>query len=344
MGKRKILFSFMFASLLVIMSGCGGGGSEQANKDGEKDSGSSDETYTLKVATALTESDPIYQGLEQFKENVEEKTDGHVIIEIYGSGSMGDDSDILEQAKVGANVAVISDSGRLAEMVPEIGILAAPYIADNYEEASKITETDLFKQWSEELANDHNLQILSFNWYQGERHLLTNKPIEKPEDLQGLQLRTPGTPVMLETISAMGASPTGMAWAEVYPGIQQGVIDGAEAQHPATYGANLHEVIKYITKTGHFQLLTGLISGADWMKNLPEEYQTIVYEEAQKAGEQASLQTVELLDDFEQKMIDAGVNVSEVDLEPFKEVTNGVYAEFEGYEELRDEINKILGK
>src|SRR5690606_8632279 len=141
-------------------------------------------------------------------------------------------------------VAVISDAGRLANMIPEIGILAAPYVADDYEEANKIVDSDLFKSWGDELAEKHNLQIISFNWYQGERHLLTNKLIETPEDLKGVQLRTPGTPVMLETIKAMGASPVGMPWAEVYPGIQQGVIDGAEAQHPATYGANLHEVVK----------------------------------------------------------------------------------------------------
>lgn len=346
--NRKSIFSLIVIAMLLLISACGGGGSSNVSSDSNNQTTSASESkspsYTLNVATALTESDPIYQGLVKFKENVESRTNGDVLIEIFGSGSLGDDSDILEQAKAGANVAVISDSGRLAEMVPEIGILAAPYIADNYEEAAKIVESDLFKSWGEELARDHNLQIISFNWYQGERHLLTNKPIETPEDLKGLQLRTPGTPVMLETISAMGASPTGMPWTEVYPGIQAGVIDGAEAQHPATYGAKLHEVISYITKTAHFQLLTGLIAGTDWMESLPADYQEIIYEEASKAGSEASLETVALLNDFEQKMIDEGVTVNEVDIEPFKERTSVVYEKFDGYKELRDEINKLLGK
>lgn len=334
MGIRKVWYLGILTLVLIVMSACGESAAN-GGEDGEK--------YNLKVATALTESDPIYKGLVNFKENVEERTDGNVIIEIFGSGSMGDDSDVLEQAKAGANVAVLSDSGRLAEMVSEFGILAAPYIAKNYEEASKIVESDLFKSWSDDLSENHNLQILSFNWYQGERHLLTNKPIEKPEDLNGVKLRTPGTPVMLETIAAMGASPTGMAWAEVYPGIQQGVIDGAEAQHPATYGANLHEVVKYITKTRHFQLITGLIAGADWMQGLPKEYQDIIYEEARKTGEAASLEVVAQLDEYEQKMIDEGVTVNEVDIKPFKEKTKVVYEKFD-YVKLREEINKILGK
>lgn len=334
--KRTIL-SLIVVLALLMSSAC----SQQSGSEG---SGGEGKVYTLKLGTALNESDPIYQGLVKFKESVAEKTDGQVKIEIFGSGSLGEDKDILEQAKVGTNVAVLVDSGRLAEMVPEIGILSAPYIVDNFDEANKVAQSDLFKGWADKLAEKHNLQILSFNWYQGERHLLTNKPIEKPADLQGLKLRTPGAPIWLETIKAMGASPTGMAWSEVYPAIQQGVIDGAEAQHPATYGAKLYEVIDYITKTRHFQLITGIVASSKWVESLPEEYQKIVYEEAEKAGLNASHQTEEMLAEFEQKMIDEGVTVNEADIELFKEKTEVVYDKFEGYQELRDKINKILGK
>ncbi len=334
MGKKRFLLSFVFI-VVTLLAACSDDGKMEA---------SSDKVYTLKINTALAATDPIYQGLEAFKERVAERTDDKVVIEIYGNGSLGDDSDVLEQAKVGANVAVLVDSGRLAEMVPEIGILSAPYIVESYDEANKVAQSDLFKGWSEKLAADHNLQILSFNWYQGDRHFLTNKKIEKPADLKGLKIRTPGATVWTATISAMGASPAGMAFSEVYPGIQQGVIDGAEAQHPASFGANLHEVVKYITKTGHFQLITGVVAGADWMAGLPEEYQAIIYEEAQKAGEEASQNTIDLLADFESKMEAAGVEVNEVDIEPFKQATEVVYDKIDGYSKLREEVNKILGK
>ncbi len=333
--KRSIL-SWIVVISMLLMAAC----SNSTDADGKSD----DKVYTLKVGTALTETDPIYQGLVEFKEKVEERTDDKVKIEIFGSGSLGEDKDILEQAKVGTNVAVLVDSGRLAEMVPEIGILSAPYIVDNFDEANKVAKSDLFKGWSDQLAKDHNLQILSFNWYQGDRHLLTNKPIMKPEDLKGVTLRTPGAEVWLETIKAMGASPAGMAWSEVYPAIQQGVIDGAEAQHPATYGAKLYEVIDHISKTGHFQLITGVVASGDWMADLPKEYQEIIYEEALKAGESASHKTEEMLADFEQKMIDEGVEVHEVDVEPFKEATDIVYEKIDGYQDLRKKVNQILGK
>ncbi|GAA4726191.1 C4-dicarboxylate TRAP transporter substrate-binding protein [Brevibacillus fulvus] len=339
---KKTVCGLLLACLLAFSAGCGqqaaGGGAagDTANGDGQ--------VYTLKVGTALTETDPIYQGLQSFQKAVEERTNGKVKIEIYGSGSLGEDKDIIEQAKVGANVAVLVDSGRLAEMVPQMGILTAPYIVDSYAEARQVVMSDLFKGWEAELQKNHGVQVLSFNWYQGDRHILTNKPILKPEDLQGVRLRTPGAPIWLETIKALGASPTGMAWSEVYPAIQQGVIDGAEAQHPATYGAKLYEVIKHISKTKHFQLLTGIIASDKWMTQLPEEYQKIVKEEALKAGDEASKKTEESLNDFEQKMIEQGVEVHEVDVNLFKAKTEVVYDKFEGYRELREQINKILGK
>ncbi|MCT1901682.1 C4-dicarboxylate TRAP transporter substrate-binding protein [Oceanobacillus sojae] len=338
MKFKGVFFSSVLIFAMLLLAACGSGNGSAAG-DGEEG-----EVYTLKVATALAESDPIYQGLVTLKERVEERTNGEVVFEIFGNGSLGEDKDVLEQAKGGANVAVLTDGGRLAEMVPEIGILGAPYIVDSYEEANELVQSDLFKGWEEELAQEHGLQVLSFNWYQGDRHLLTNKEIEKPEDLQGVQLRTAGSPISLESMSAMGASPVGLAWSEVYPGLQQGVIDAAEAHHSATFGANLQEVISHITKTSHFQLLTGLVTGTNWMENLPQEYQEIVYEESLKAAEEASGNIVDSLAEYEQDLIDAGVEVNEVDIEPFKEATETVYAEFDGFEELREEINKILGK
>lgn len=335
--KNKIYVGFMLLFSVLFVSACSGEASSESEGSGEGQ-------YTLKVGSALAEDDPIYKGLVNFSESVNEKTDGNVNVEIFGNGSLGNDNDLLEQAKTGTNVAVLVDSGRLADMVPEIGVLSAPYIVDNFDEANKVVQSDLFKGWSDQLAAEQNLQILSFNWYQGERHLLTNKEITKPEDLKGLKIRTIDAPVALSTMESLGMSPSGMAWTEVYPGLQQGVIDAADAQHPATYGANLHEVVDYITKTRHFQLITGIVAGADWMENIPEEYQDIIYEEARKFGEEASKETETALEEYEQMMIDEGVTVNEVDVESFKEVTDSVYSEFEGYEDLRKEINQILDK
>jgi tripartite ATP-independent transporter DctP family solute receptor len=300
-------------------------------------------TFKLNVGMVVTQNDPMYKGAEEFKKNVERRTNGNVTIEVYPSSQLGDTKDMQEQVKAGANIAVITDAARLAEIVPEIGILAAPFVVDNFDEARKLVTSSMFKGWTDELAEKEGLRVLSFNWYQGARNLLTNKPIKTPADLKGLRIRTIGATVFTESIKAMGATPTPLAWAEVYPGIQQKVIDGAEAQHPAVVGARLYEVIKYITKTQHFQLLTGLVCSESWFNKLPKNYQKILLEEALKAGDHASKITIDGLSANEAQMKAAGVTISSVDKTPFIQNCQSVYEKL-GYKELKAKVDKIVGK
>ncbi len=283
----------------------------------------------------------MYKGLTRFKESVEKRTDGKLEIKIFTGSQLGKDEDVLEQARAGANVAVLVDGGRLATFVPELGILGAPYIVSGYDSSLQLVTSDLFNQWADKLRTASGHQILSFNWWQGERHLLTNKAIKTPADLDGVRMRTPGAPVWLETIRAMGATPTPLGWTEVYTGLQQGVIDAAEAQHPATYGSRLYEVIDHVTKTGHINLITGLVGSAAWFDGLPADVQKILQEEALSAGDFASRLTQESLADYEAKMREKGVVIDEIDVTPFREATEVVYTKL-GYEELLKQVKAEL--
>jgi len=297
----------------------------------------------LNVNTALTTDDPMYAGLERMKTNVEKRTAGKLAIRIYPGSQLGKDEDVLEQARAGANVAVLVDGGRLAPFVKEFGIMGAPYLVDNFDQVLRLTGSPLFRGWVEKLRNAANLQVLAFDWFQGHRHVLTNVPVKTPADLKGIRMRTPGAPVWLETVRAMGATPTGMPWSEVYSALQTKVIDGAEAQHPAVYGARLYEVIKVITKTEHIYLITGIVTSRTWFDKLPADQQAILLEETVAAGKWASEKTIESLADYEKKLREKGVSVVEIDKTPFKAATAGVYQTL-GYTDLRRDVDKALGK
>lgn len=297
--------------------------------------------FTLNVNTALATSDPLYAGLESFKAGVEKRTGGKVEIRIFPGSQLGKDEDVLEQARAGANVAVVVDGGRLAVFVKEFGILGAPFLASGFDGVRKVVTSPMFEEWVQKLRAASGHQVLSFNWWQGERHLLTNVPVKVPADLNGIRMRTPGAPVWMETIRAMGATPTPMGWSEVYTALQQKVIDAAEAQDPATYGSKLYEVIKYITKTGHINLITGIVTSAAWFDKLPADLQTILREESLRAGDEASRATAASLLDFEKKMMEKGVTVSEIDVAPFVKATEPVYDKL-GYGELRKELMKVI--
>ncbi len=281
---------------------------------------------TLRIGTVLAPDDPMGQGLDKFAAEVKEATGGEVVVEVFHNSQLGDTTEMLDQARAGANVGTVTDVARLSSFVPSLAIMSAPFLFDTYEQADKFALSDAYLGWGDELAEKAGLVMLASNWYQGARHALTQKPISTPADLAGVRMRTIGAPVWIETIRAMGAEPTPIAWGEVYSALQLGSIDAAEAQPTAIWGAKLYEVIKYVTKTGHIQLVTALVISADSWNQLSDEHRAIVRQLAVENGRYASGLTIELGEEAMTKVADTGVEVNEVDLAPFKDAVAGVYS------------------
>lgn len=298
--------------------------------------------YTLSVNTALTTNDPLYKGLESFRDEVAKASKNALEVKLFPNSQLGPDEDVLEQARAGAPVAVVVDGGRLAVFQKEFGVLGGPYLANGYEGIRKVVTSPLFEGWATKLHDGSQLQVLSFNWWQGERQLWTNKPVKVPADLNGLRMRTPGAPVWTKTISAMGATPTPMPYSDVYSALQQNVIDSVEAQLPAGQGSKLFEVTKYVTKTHHINLITGLVTSGIWFDSLPSDLQKILRDEALKAGDVASKGTGDALTQIEANLKDEGMTINEIDTTPFEKATAGVYKEL-GYEDLHQQVEEIVG-
>ena len=299
--------------------------------------------WPLNVITALAKDDPLYQGLLYFQKDIAKRTNGQITVRIFYGSQLGSDEDILEQARAGANVAVVIDGGRLSVYAPEFGILGAPYLVENRHQARRLVTSDLFHSWEGKLRQKARLQVLSFNWWQGERHVLAQKAVTQPSDLQGVRLRTIGAPVFIETLRAMGATPTPLSWAEVYPALQQGVIDGAEAQHQATYGSRLYEVVSHISKTAHIHLLTGIVVAADWFEALPNDLQREIRQSAVEAGDVASDLTAQRQRGYEKAMREQGTVINEIDRRPFVEATASVYSTL-GYGPLRKQVLEAVSE
>jgi tripartite ATP-independent transporter DctP family solute receptor len=298
---------------------------------------------TLRIGTVLAPNDPMGQGLEKFKKDVDAATKGEVKIEVFHNSQLGDTTEMIDQARAGANVGTVTDVARLSSFVPSLAIMSAPFLFDTYAQADKFALSEPYLAWGAELKKKAGLVMLASNWYQGPRDLLTQKPIKSPADLKGVRMRTIGAPVWIETIRAIGATPTPMAWGEVYSALQLGTIDGAEAQPTAILGAKLYEVVKYVTKTGHIQLVTALVVSAKAWDEISPKNQKIVRDLAVKDGRYASALTIKLGKTAMQKVAASGVTVSDVDLAPFKEAVKGVYAKL-GLESEAKIVNKVLGR
>ena len=345
--KKKALLAGVLTVAMMAMTACSGmpgmGNAQPAAQAGGNGAADTEKVYELKISTSQTEQALITRNYQKLADELNEKSGGRLKVSVFPAGQLGSDEDVLEQAIQGANVAVNTDASRMGQYVKDFSILMMGYFADNYDECYKVTQTDTFKGWTDTLSKDHGIKILSFTFYDGPRHFMTNKPINTPADLAGQRIRTIGQEVCTETIQAMGATPISMSWGEVYNGIQSKALEGCEAQNTSTYPSRIYEVTDYQTKTGHFQLMQGLVCGQSWFDSLPEDLQTLLVETSVEVGKTTAADVMAEADDAEKKMVEAGVTIVEPDLAPFKDAVDPVYEKL-GYAELRAQLYKEIGK
>jgi TRAP-type C4-dicarboxylate transport system substrate-binding protein len=186
--------------------------------------------------------------------------------------------------------------------------------------------------------------VLSFSWVQGYRHFFTNKPVKTPDDLKGLRIRTPPAPIWQESIRALGATPVAMAFGEMYPGLQQKAIDGVELVYNNIPGGRFYEVLKYANETKHIMLINFEVVSAKWFDGLPKEYQDILIEECDKAGEATSREIFRLEAEVEQQLKGRGMTiVKDVDLAAFRKAGDKAFEALKIID-AKNTVHKEIGK
>jgi tripartite ATP-independent transporter DctP family solute receptor len=300
--------------------------------------------FVLKFNHVLGPSEPYHQGFLNWSKAVEEKTNGGLKIEVFHSAQLGVEEDIIEQIRQGANIGQNTDSARMGNYVPGIAIMNGPYFAETLEEVAKIKESPTVKGWLEDLSAKNGIKVLSFSWVQGYRHFFTNKPIKNPEDLKGLRIRTPPAPIWQESVRALGATPVALPFGEMYPALQQKVIDGVELVYNNIPGGRFYEVLKYVSETGHIMLINFEVISAKFFNSLPADYQKILVEECDKAGVETSKVIFAKEKEVKKLLIEKGMVVVEgVDIPAFKKAGDKAY-EVLKISDAKEKVYKEIGK
>jgi TRAP-type transport system periplasmic protein len=306
---------------------------------------SSQDSVNLRFAHSLSTNEPFHQAAEFFAANMKERTKGRVQVRVFPGEQLGSLKDTMDMVRQGSNVIVSTDSGYLADYVPDFGILNGPYLLRDPAEFRKLLASDWYKEITAK-AHDAGFQVLAFNWYFGARHIIADRPIRSLDDMKGFSVRVPPVPMFIETFKALGARGVTLQWSEVYSGLQQRVVDGAEAPLPTIYGSKLYETSKVVSMTSHFTAYLGLSMNSGFFDKLPTEVKTALMEEAGRAGDQMAKLTEArqqaVIKDFEAK----GVKfVRDVDVASFQKATASVYGAFPKWTPgLHERVSKIINQ
>ncbi len=299
--------------------------------------------YVLKFNHVLSPKEPYHAGFQKWAKAVEERTKGGLKIEVFPSAQLGVEEDILEQIRAGANVGQNTDSARMGMYVPGIAVMNGPYFVETLGGVERLKKAPTVQGWLDELANKFGFKVLSFSWVQGYRHFFTNKPVRSPEDLKGLRIRTPPAPIWQESVRALGATPVALAFGEMYPALQQRVVDGVELVYNNIPGGRFYEVLKYITETGHIMLVNFEVVSAKWFNALPPDYQKILVEECDKAGMETSRAILESEKVVKADLLKRGmVVVDNVNIAAFRKAGEKAY-EVLKIADVKDKVHRELG-
>jgi tripartite ATP-independent transporter DctP family solute receptor len=300
--------------------------------------------HSLKFNHVLGPKEPYHDGFLAWAKAVEARTKGGLKVDVFHSAQLGKEEDILEQIRAGANIGQNTDSARMGNYVPGIAVMNGPYFVETLEDVAKLRKAPTVLKWQQELADKFGFKVLSFSWVQGYRHFFTNKAIRKPGDLKGLRIRTPPAPIWQESIRALGATPVAMAFTEMYPGLQQRAIDGVELVYNNIPGGRFYEVLKFANETKHIMLINFEVVSAKWFASLPAEYQRILVEECDKAGEATSRRIFKLEAEVEADLKKRGMTiVKDVDMAAFRKAGDKAYETLKILD-AKNQVHKEIGK
>ncbi|MDR3590210.1 MAG: TRAP transporter substrate-binding protein [Negativicutes bacterium] len=319
--NRK-LFSLVGLILSVLLlGGCGTKQSQEAVRDGK---------ITI-IAAHATTSDYVYHiGMETFAKSVTAKTNGKVEVKIYPNGQLGtNEREVVEALQLGTVNMTVVNGAVISNFAPRADVFNLPFIFRDVQHLYKASDGEPGNVIAKDLEAK-GLKVLAW-WSNPQRSMFNSKrPINTLADLKGLKIRVTQSPVSIETFNALGALPTPMAYGEVYSGLQQGVIDGAENDPISVVTMKFNEVAKYYSVTNHFMVACPLLMDMKYFNNLPPDVQTAVQEAAVEGREAMRRYMEQETDKAMQKLASQGAVINKVqDIEPFRKAVEPVYTKFE---------------
>lgn len=329
--KKIFILGLCIILSIGILVGCG-------NNESAADIENEDEVIVMRLAHANPENDPKHMEATRFKELVEEKTNGKVQIDIYGGATLGDWRELIEGLGLETNEIVIEGFGTIDPYTNLSLLDIVPYIYRDYDHFMNVWQGEVGEELLNEASKDASMKLFAPS-YRGARITTTSQRFSTIEELKGLNIRVPSDDLSIKTWQRLGAAPTPMALNEVLTGIQQGTVDAQENPIIMSYSFGFYDVVDYLVKTNHRYSADVFMMDQGYFDNLSEDVQDAIIESANEAADYISEYILESELEYEQKWIDAGVEVIEPEREGFEKAVEGLVEE--DFPELAEWANKI---
>ncbi len=325
MKLKKALFCTLVTAISIFtLAGCGGSDSGDSSTSGS-DGGQS---FNLKLGHNLAEDHTVHISMVSFSDDVKASTDGSVSVQIIPNGTLGSETDMLAQIQTGAlDMAKVSAStlGNFNELYNAYSV---PYVFDDKDHYYKVMDGDITESIFSATEGDG---FIGLTWLDsGSRSFYTvDKAIRTPADLKGLKIRTMDSQMAIDMMNALGGSATVMGYSDIYTGLQQGVINGAE--NNVTALRDHGEVAKFYSFDEHTRIPDVVVISSKVWNSMSEEQRATIKECAVQATDEYK----GAWEAFENEVLENAVTnfgvelIRDVDIPAFQEAVQPIYEKLE---------------
>ena len=296
----------------------------------------------IKLAHVLDPTHPVHQGMVYMAERLAEKSGGKMRIDIYPSGQLGAERELIELLQIGSLAITKVSTSPLESFVPEMKIFSIPYVFRSEEHLWNVLNSDIGKRI---LLAGQKFFLRGLCYYDaGSRSFYTKDvPIYSPDDLNGLKIRVMKSQTAVKMVQALGGSATPIAFGELYTALQQGVVDGAENNPPSFFLSRHYEVCNYYCLDEHTSVPDILLISTRVWEGLNPQEQQWLQEAVDESVEHQKKLWKEASDHALAEVQKAGVEIIRPEKEPFREKVKGMYEEYKDTPiyDLIHEIQKI---
>ncbi|MCE2523797.1 MAG: TRAP transporter substrate-binding protein [Rhodobacteraceae bacterium] len=281
---------------------------------------------TIRVASVTGPSHHHNVALRWFADRVAARDVG-LTIEVLDGAQLGGERDYIEGMMLGSIQMAQVSTAPVSGFVPEFDLFSLPYLIRDTDHFKAVVSGPVGVKFSE-LAEERGIKILA--WFDNGYRNVFNKvrPIVTPEDLNGLKIRVMESPLMVNTVNAMGGSATPMSYSELYTALEQGVLDGGENAAGNVLNDKFYEVSGYFSMTQHFRP-PGIvaISLGTW-NGLTSEQHAVLTEEAAALQDYEIALTAEVGAAALEELKSKGMQINDANVTAFRDRMGPVYEDF----------------
>ncbi|MDT4800960.1 C4-dicarboxylate-binding periplasmic protein DctP [compost metagenome] len=286
----------------------------------------------IKFSHVVAEHTPKGQGALLFKKLAEERLPGKVKVEVYPNSSLFGDGKEMEALLLGDVQLIAPSLAKFEQYTKQVQLFDLPFLFSDIQAVDRFQHSPEGQSLLKSMESK-NITGLGY-WHNGMKQLSANKPLREPKDARGLKFRVQASAVLEEQFKAVRANPRKMSFAEVYQGLQTGVVNGAENPWSNIYSQKMHEVQKYITESNHGVLDYMLITNTKFWNGLPADVRSELEKITVEVTNEVNKQADALNQGDKQRIIEA--KTSEIiELTPeqrneWREAMKPVWKKFEG--------------